>query len=282
MRTEKNGVSVPSRDRPHVTDPEILPTWRRYTKLRTQLYPYIQAADARYRRDGLPLMRHMALAYPDDPRAGRRDDQFMFGNDLLIAPVVHPGERERQLYLPGGDWVDLGQALSYREEKGQLALGRAVLIEGGGQVEVDAPLEQLPMLARAGAVIPMLPPSVDTLAPDGGDKQIVSLRDRKHRLRLLAFPRGRSRAEFGLGGKLRSLEHRGKWRLAIKGEPRSRYNVAASLLMLKRPIDRPCRLSWGGRRLGKKQWHYSKRRGVLRATLGPRRSAKSTLRVHDC
>ncbi len=69
MRTQRNGVALPPRDRPQVTDPEQIDNWRRYTKLRTQLYPYISAAEAKYRRSGLPLMRHLLLAYPDDPQA---------------------------------------------------------------------------------------------------------------------------------------------------------------------------------------------------------------------
>ena len=65
MRTEANGVAVPSRDRPQIDDPDVLPVWRRWAKLRTQLYPYLAAADAQYRRTGLPLMRHLSLTNPD-------------------------------------------------------------------------------------------------------------------------------------------------------------------------------------------------------------------------
>ena len=68
MRTEANGVALPSRDRPQIDDPDVLPVWRRWAKLRTQLYPYLAAADAQYRRTGLPLMRHLSLTNPDRPR----------------------------------------------------------------------------------------------------------------------------------------------------------------------------------------------------------------------
>ena len=95
MRTEASGVALPSKPRPQVYDDDRIPVWKRYAKLRTQLYPYIAAADARYRRTGLPLMRHLALAYPGDARAVARDDEFLFGPDLLAAPVVGPGARER-------------------------------------------------------------------------------------------------------------------------------------------------------------------------------------------
>ncbi|HYH60426.1 MAG TPA: TIM-barrel domain-containing protein, partial [Solirubrobacterales bacterium] len=66
MRTQRNGVALPPRDRPQVTDPDQIDNWRRYTKLRTQLYPYISAAEGTYQRNGLPLMRHLILKYPND------------------------------------------------------------------------------------------------------------------------------------------------------------------------------------------------------------------------
>lgn len=282
MRTEKNGVSIPARDRPQITDPEILPVWRRYTKLRTQLYPYIQAADLHYRRTGLPLMRHMALAYPADSKAVARDDQFMFGPDLLAAPVVTEGATSRELYLPRGRWVDLGSALRYREGNGELRLRRAKLTKGGRELRLDAPVEQLPLLARAGALITMLPPTVDTLADvdRSGRNDVVGLAQRKRRLRLLAFPRGSSHAKFGLNGTIRSRERRTGWRLAIEGQRRSRYGVTASMRTLKRPF-RPCELRHDGRRLGKRRWSYSKKTGVLRAALLP--AARQTrLSVRRC
>ena len=99
MRTQANGIRVPSR-LGQVWDPEIQPVWRRWAKLRTQLYPYLSAADAQYRRSGLPIMRHLALAYPDDRRAGAVEDSFLFGPDLLAAPVLRPDTTRRALPAP--------------------------------------------------------------------------------------------------------------------------------------------------------------------------------------
>ena len=118
MRTQRNGVALPPRDRPQVTDPEQIDNWRRYTKLRTQLYPYISAAEQRYQRSGLPLMRHLLLAYPDDPQAAAVEDQFLFGPDILAAPVVDEGQTERPAYLPKGRWVDLWRSATYDPETG--------------------------------------------------------------------------------------------------------------------------------------------------------------------
>ena len=286
MRTEKDGVSLPPKTRPQVFDPEILPLWRRYTKLRTQLYPYIQAADATYKRTGLPVMRHMTLSYPDDPMAASRNDQFMFGPDLLAAPVVQEGETKRDLYLPAGDWINLIEALTYKEEKGNFRLGAAKLLAGGGPAKIDAPLEELPLLARAGALITMLPPTVDTLA-EYGDKTngVVKLSDRERRRRILALPRGSSGAPFGLHGKLvskdRSKTKAREWRLKVKGErAKVRYNLQASLATLKRPIE-PCKLRYGGRTVPDRRWSYSANTGVIRATLRAK-PRKNVLRVIGC
>ena len=91
MRTQADGIAIPDKPRPQVWDPDQIDNWRRYAKLRTQLYPYLAAADGEYRRTGLPLMRHLALAYPGDAIAAGRDDEFLFGPDLLAAPVLAPG-----------------------------------------------------------------------------------------------------------------------------------------------------------------------------------------------
>ena len=140
MRTQANGIRIPDSERPQVWDPAIVGHWRRWAKLRTQLYPYLAAADAHYRRTGLPIMRHLALVYPRDRRASAAEDAFMFGPDLLAAPVVRPGARRRSLRLPRGSWVDLWRSARFLPRTGGLALGRARVLEGGRAVRLPAPL----------------------------------------------------------------------------------------------------------------------------------------------
>src|SRR5512133_447947 len=118
MRNEADGLALPAKSRPQPLDADQFANWRRYSKLRTELYPYIRAAAADYSRGGMPIMRDLALAYPDDPRATAREDELLFGPDLLAAPVLEPGARQRTLYLPGGLWVDLWRSLGYRPEDG--------------------------------------------------------------------------------------------------------------------------------------------------------------------
>jgi alpha-glucosidase len=113
---------------------------RRWIELRTQLLPYIYTTAWQASQTGLPMMRPLSLAYPDDRRTYSLDDQFLFGDVLLAAPVSRPGQTTRRVYLPGGTWYDFwsGEKLS-------------------GQVQADAPLERMPVYVRAGSVLPMGP-----------------------------------------------------------------------------------------------------------------------------
>jgi alpha-glucosidase (family GH31 glycosyl hydrolase) len=279
MRTQANGFSFGDdrHERSQVWSPEVLPIWRRYAKLRTQLYPYIAAASASYRRTGMPIARQLSLVFPDDRRAARSQHELMFGPDLLAAPVIRAGARRRSLYLPAGLWVDLWRSVAYLPRRGALRAGLASLERGGREVGVPAPLDELPLFARAGSILPLLPPDVDTLAGEGARRGLVHLRDRRRRRVLIAFPRGRSRAALGTGARARSVERRRSWRLAFRARSRHRYFLQASLATLRRPF-RPCAVSLRGRRLPRRRangprrrgWTYSPRIRVLRVRFGVR------------
>jgi alpha-glucosidase (family GH31 glycosyl hydrolase) len=271
MRTKAEGIGVSAAQRPQVWEQPTLPIWRRYAKLRTQLYPYLVAADREYRRTGLPLMRHLALTDERDPVAAGRDDEFRVGPDLLAAPVTTPGARTRRLYLPAGGWVDLWRAAAYRPRTGGLRLGAARVLRGGRAVTVPAPLDELPLLARAGALLPLLPADVDTLAAAPRGRPIVGLRDRRNRLELLALPRGRGSARFDADGRLRSLEGRGRWTLAVAASRARSVRLQASLRTLRRPF-RPRSVTLGGRPLARRAWRFDGRTGVLRARFSARRA----------
>ncbi|MGH2953588.1 MAG: TIM-barrel domain-containing protein [Solirubrobacterales bacterium] len=274
MRTQANGFSFGDdrAERSQVWHPAVLPIWRRYAKLRTRLLPYIEAASRDYQRRGLPLTRHLALAYPGDPAAIARQHEFLFGPDLLVAPVIEPGVRERGLYLPRGRWVDLWRSIAYGERRGSFRLKEPRLERGGREITVPAPLEQIPLLARAGTILPLLPAGVDTLAGVGRGKGLVHLRDRRRSLTLLAWPRGRSQNRFGRRGLLRSRELPGRrWELRIRDERRITYRVRASTLVLRRELN-PCSVELDGRRLGRDRWRFDSRRGVLSVRLRAKRA----------
>jgi alpha-glucosidase len=264
MRTEADGFAVPQKPRPQVFDPGELANWRRYSKLRTELFPYIQAAAVSYRDTGLPLMRALMLSYPEDPKAARREDEFMFGPDLLAAPVLQPGATQRRLYLPPGRWVDLWRSLHYRKADGALVVDGAAMHRGGARLTLPAPINQLPLLARAGALLATLPADVDTLAPYGGASGLVNLRDRRHELALIAFPRGRSSARFLKQGMLHSVAGPGRWVLRIDDPVRRRWSLQAGMGALAHPWT-PCAVEVDGRPLPPQAWSYTPHNRVLRA-----------------
>jgi alpha-glucosidase (family GH31 glycosyl hydrolase) len=295
MRTKAGGVAVPAKERPQIWEPEILPHWKRWARLHTQLHPYLAAATDRYGRIGMPVMAHLALAFPGDAEAEAREDEFMFGPDLLAAPVLEPGAEERELYLPRGRWVDLWRSAAYDERGGGLTLHRARMLTGGGDVTVPAPLDELPLLVRAGAVLPLLSPDVDTLADYGaGAPGVVRLADRLDRMHLLALPRGRSESAIGPGERVLSAERSVRvrrrriraWRLTVDGARRRTYRLQASLGTLRRPF-RPCSVHLGARRLRRGAGARDRGRGwthwggsrVLRATF---RARRATLTVRGC
>ncbi len=187
MRNQANGFALPSRRRPQLWDDEHLPIWRRYAKLHTQLYPYLRAAAEEYYATGMPIMRHHVLTHPDDAQAVARDDQYMFGPDILVAPVYVEGATQREVYLPAGRWIEWWRAVAYDEGDGGFRVRDPAIVSGGRTVTVNAPLDEIPMFVRAGASIPVLAPDVQTLAEHGGPG-IVRLSDRLDAVRALEFP----------------------------------------------------------------------------------------------
>ncbi|MEO6495840.1 MAG: TIM-barrel domain-containing protein, partial [Solirubrobacteraceae bacterium] len=265
MRTKRSGLAVPSYDRPQVFDDEILPVWRRYTKLHTQLNAYLLGADAQYRATGMPIMRALALVFPREEALAGVEDAFMLGDALLAAPVVEEGATKRSVALPAGRWVDLSQA--FEHGSGGLALRRPRVLQGGRVAEIAAPLDVLPLFARAGALVALLEPDVDTLAPYGTG--VVHATDRAGRMRILAFPRGRSAGRFNAGERLAGVESSRGWTLRVSGERVRTYRLQAAFATLRRPF-RPCAVR------GARAWSF--RGGVLRVTFRTKRGSVTVLR----
>jgi sulfoquinovosidase len=235
MRTKRTGIAVPSYERPQVFDDDVIATWRRFTKLHTQLYPYLLAADGEYRRTGMPIMRHALLTDPDDAKARAQDGQYMFGDALLAAPVVAPGQTTKEVYAPRGVWLDFNAAVRFVESTGAyVPVGRGKVLLGRRTYKLDAPLERLPMLIKAGSVLPLLPPDVDTLSDYGTG--IVHLKDRRNKMTLLAFPRGTAVSRFNATGLVKSVEKRRRWLLRIRSDRTRTFTVRATMWSLRKPF----------------------------------------------
>jgi alpha-D-xyloside xylohydrolase len=103
------------------------------------LRPYIHEQMEVANQSGLPPMRPLFVDFPADPGCENIEDQFMFGPEILVSPVLHLGERERSLYLPAGvRWVYAwtGQVFA-----------------GGQTLTLPAPLQQIPVLLKEGSAL---------------------------------------------------------------------------------------------------------------------------------
>ena len=206
------------------------------------------------------------------------EDQYMFGPDLLTAPVLRPGARTRELYLPEGRWIDFWRAVAYDDHKGGFDLRALRPVRSGRRVTVPAPLEELPMFARAGSLFALLPPEVDTLASYGSERGLVHLSDRRRKMRLLLFPRGRTSRSFGYGERLSSSEKPGRWHLAVRGVRTRTYTMQASLRTLRSSL-RPCSVKLNGKRLSRDAWSFDAQSRVLNASF---RAHRAQLVVDGC
>ena len=146
-------------------DAETLAIFRDFATLRMRLFPYMYDAAHAAANTGLPIIRPMALAFQDDQNAAQHIYQYLFGPDLLVAPVYQPGTH-RVVYLPAGRWVDYWSRRVY---------------QGPRVMEVEAPLSRMPLFVRAGAILPLLPEDVQTLVERHAEMaaDVVALDDRR-------------------------------------------------------------------------------------------------------
>lgn len=123
-------------------NPQVEPICRKYLNLRYQMLPYIYSAAEQSHRTGLPLVRALWIHWPQDPKAIHTADEYMWGDNILVAPVLQQGATRRTTYLPAGKWWDFWSNKQ---------------VTGGTDVTSDADLETIPLYVRAGAIIPIGP-----------------------------------------------------------------------------------------------------------------------------
>lgn len=155
---------------PWAYDDEAVDAYRAFARWHVDLAPTMQALVEAASTDGTPVVRAMALAFPDDPDALDRVDQYMLGPDLLVAPLVDGGTA-RSVYLPAGRWLDLFT--------GEVHTGPTTVVR-------ETPLDEVPAYLRAGGVLTLGAPDIDTLAPTD-DPEVVDAADRADVRRILAF-----------------------------------------------------------------------------------------------
>jgi alpha-glucosidase (family GH31 glycosyl hydrolase) len=162
------------------SDAETIAHLRRWARLHLRLFPYLYGLAKEAVDTGLPLMRTLALHYPDWEPGWTLTDEYLLGDRILVAPVVAAGAASRVVDLPEGIFYPLEG-------------GEAVEIPaGGGSVTVDAPITECPAFVPAGAVLVLLPEGVNTLSADTTNDAtgIVSHLDVGDDRELWLYPRG--------------------------------------------------------------------------------------------
>lgn len=136
------------------SDQETIDHLRRWATLHIRLFPYLYSMAREAADTGMPMMRTLALHYPDWELGWTLTDQYLLGDRILVAPVVAEGATSRTVDLPGGVFYPL------------LGGGAVEIPENGGQVTVDAPITECPAFVPAGGILVLLPEGVHTLSVD--------------------------------------------------------------------------------------------------------------------
>jgi alpha-glucosidase len=169
---EENACSNPLQDKEKWklwNDDETIRLYSDMTRLHTRLSPYFDMLAREANRSGIPIMRHPFLYHPREPEAWKVDDAYYLGASLWAAPVIARGATTRDTWLPPGKWVEIFDHAAY---------------EGGKHVLLPAPLDRLPLLLKDGGIVPLLDPSIETLAP-ATEPSVVTLEKVKDRLDVL-------------------------------------------------------------------------------------------------
>ncbi len=177
MHDENGGVGTGTVPRWQIwDDQESTDVYRRYALIKTRMLPYVRVAVRQARANGTPVMRAMYLTNPKDPRTYTMQDEYMYGDALLVAPVVTRGLTSRRVYLPEAQYFDFWTGAR---------------VAGNADVNADAPLDTVPVFARLGAIVPMLSADVETVIPSTqADAGVVSMQDRADFLEVQVFAGG--------------------------------------------------------------------------------------------
>ena len=127
---------------PWTFDEKYLNIVREFIEMRYQILPYIYTTFWQHTTTGAPMLRSLHLEAHDDPESFFREEEFFLGDHMIVCPISEKGATKRRMYLPEGEWFNF-----WTDEK----------IVGKKEIEVTAPLNQIPLFIRAGSVIPVQP-----------------------------------------------------------------------------------------------------------------------------
>ena len=126
---------------------EVEESSRHYLQMRYRLLPYLYSYAWESHLSGAPMIRPLIFEYQSDPKVVNIKDEFLFGSEILVAPVLTEDTTSRSVYLPEGKWFGYEDGQEY---------------VGGKFYEVAAPLQRIPVFVKSGAIIPMAPPMLST------------------------------------------------------------------------------------------------------------------------
>ncbi|HEY1661585.1 MAG TPA: TIM-barrel domain-containing protein [Verrucomicrobiae bacterium] len=129
---------------------DFMNKFRQVDDLKYVLMPYVYAQAKDCSERGLPMLRALFVEYPDDPGSWQIDDEYLFGSDMLVAPLMHEGETGRNVYLPPGNWIDFQTGKNY----------------SGGWNVIQAGEIPAVILVRDGSVIPEIQLAQSTMQMD--------------------------------------------------------------------------------------------------------------------
>ena len=127
---------------PWAFDEEVIDITRKFVNLRYQLLPYLYTMFWQYIEEGIPMLKPLVYFDQDDIQTYYRNDEFIFGNQILVCPILEPNSLGRRMYVPRGKWYNY-----WTNE----------MISGGKEMWVDTKFDQIPIFVKAGAVIPKYP-----------------------------------------------------------------------------------------------------------------------------
>lgn len=147
--------------------------FRKSAEMKYRLMPYVYAQAKECTEKGLPMLRVLFVEFPDDPGAWRVDDEYLFGSQILVAPLLESGITGRSVYLPEGKWID------YQTEK----------VYEGGWHKIEAGSLPIIMLVRDGSVLPHLKLAQSTSEMDWNKMSLkVYSADKKQAEGLICLP----------------------------------------------------------------------------------------------
>jgi alpha-D-xyloside xylohydrolase len=141
--------------------PGFLADYRRAAEMKYRLMPYVYAQAKDSSERGLPMVRALFVEYPDDPGSWQVEDEYLFGSDMLVAPLFETGTTARAVYLPPGKWIDYQTAKVY----------------AGGWQQIAAGALPVVVLVRDGAAIPHARLAQSTSAIDWSALELVVFAD---------------------------------------------------------------------------------------------------------